>query len=201
MHSHEKLVKQLSTARLPTAYGEFTALVYENILDKTQHFVLVKGEVKEKKQVLVRVHSECLTGDVFHSIRCDCGPQLNHAIKKIAEEGEGVLVYLRGQEGRGIGLSHKLEAYQLQDQGYDTVEANLKLGFPIDSRDYHIAAQILSDLGLSTIRLMTNNPDKSIGLANYGLSIEERIPLIISSTKESWRYLQTKKEKMGHLFD
>ncbi len=200
IEEHEKSVKQLSSARLPTAYGEFTALVYENILDGNHHFALVKGEVKGKEHVLVRVHSECLTGDVFGSKRCDCGAQLNLAMEKIAEEGEGVLLYLRGQEGRGIGLGHKLHAYRLQDQGDDTVEANLKLGLPIDSREYGIGAQILSDLGLSTIRLMTNNPAKYSGLSAYGLSVTERIPLVTSLTEENRRYLQTKKEKMGHLF-
>lgn len=197
----EKSVKQISCARLPTRYGEFTACVYENILNGDQHLALIKGKVKGKKRVLVRVHSECLTGDVFGSIRCDCGAQLNHAMKKIAEEGEGVLIYLRGHEGRGIGLGHKLRAYQLQDQGYDTVEANLKLGLPVDSRKYDIGAQILCDLGLSTIRLMTNNPAKYSGLSSYGLSVVERIPLVIGLTEENRRYLKTKKEKMGHLFD
>jgi 3,4-dihydroxy 2-butanone 4-phosphate synthase/GTP cyclohydrolase II len=194
------LVKQVSSARLPTAYGEFTAFVYESLLDGIQHFVLVKGEVKGKERVLVRVHSECLTGDVFGSMRCDCGSQLDIAMKNIAEEGQGVLIYLRGQEGRGIGLGYKLHAYELQDQGYDTVEANLKLGFPIDTRKYHIAAQILCDLGLSTIRLMTNNPMKYAELVDYGLSIVERIPLLTLLTDENRRYILTKKEKMGHFF-
>jgi 3,4-dihydroxy 2-butanone 4-phosphate synthase/GTP cyclohydrolase II len=197
----EKLVERLSQARLPTTYGDFTAYVYESKLDGMEHMALVKGEVKGKSNVLVRVHSECLTGDVFGSQRCDCGSQLACAMNKIAEEGQGVILYLRGHEGRGIGLGHKLRAYQLQDQGRDTVEANLELGFPIDSREYGIGAQILVDLGLSTIRLMTNNPSKYGGLAGYDLSIVERVPLPPFPTAENRRYLQVKKEKMGHLLD
>jgi 3,4-dihydroxy 2-butanone 4-phosphate synthase / GTP cyclohydrolase II len=198
---YEKLVERLSQARLPTAYGDFTAFVYESKLDRIEHLALVKGEVKGKHNVLVRVHSECLTGDVFGSQRCDCGAQLDCAMSKIAQEGRGVILYLRGHEGRGIGLGHKLRAYQLQDQGRDTVEANLELGLPIDSREYGIGAQILVDLGLSTIRLMTNNPAKYGGLAGYDLSIVERVPLPLFSTKENSRYLEAKKEKMGHLLD
>lgn len=198
---YEKLVSRVSQARLPTSYGDFTALVYESKLDDIQHMALIKGEVSGKSNILVRVHSECLTGDVFGSKRCDCGSQLDYAMNKIAQEGQGVVIYLRGHEGRGIGLGHKLRAYQLQDQGRDTVDANLELGFPIDSREYGIGAQILVDLGLSTIRLITNNPAKYIGLAGYDLSIVERVPLPTFSTEDNQRYLQTKKEKMGHLLD
>jgi len=197
----EKLVERISQARLPTTYGDFTAFVYESKLDGIQHIALVKGEVKGKSNVLVRVHSECLTGDVFRSERCDCGLQLACAMNKISEEGEGVILYLRGHEGRGIGLGHKLRAYQLQDEGRDTVEANLELGFPVDSREYGMGAQILVDLGLSTIRLMTNNPAKYGGLSGYDLSIVGRVPLPSFATQENCRYLQTKKEKMGHLLD
>jgi 3,4-dihydroxy 2-butanone 4-phosphate synthase/GTP cyclohydrolase II len=198
---HEKLVERISQARLPTAYGDFTAFVYESKLDGIQHIALVKGEVTGKPHILVRVHSECLTGDVFGSQRCDCGSQLTCAMQRIAQEGQGVVLYLRGHEGRGIGLGHKLRAYQLQDQGRDTVEANVELGFPIDSREYGIGAQILVDLGLSTIRLMTNNPAKYGGLTGYDLSIVERIPLLSVPTNENHHYLQTKKDKMGHLLD
>jgi 3,4-dihydroxy 2-butanone 4-phosphate synthase/GTP cyclohydrolase II len=197
----EKLVTRLSQARLPTAYGDFTAFVYESKLDGIEHMALVKGEVAGKQNILVRVHSECLTGDVFGSQRCDCGSQLACAMNKIAQEGQGVILYLRGHEGRGIGLGHKLRAYQLQDQGRDTVEANLELGFPVDSREYGIGAQILVELGLSTIRLMTNNPAKYGGLSGYDLSIIERVPLPLFPTEENRRYLQAKKEKMGHLLD
>lgn len=197
----EKLIEKFSEARLPTTYGDFTAVVYESKLDGMQHLALVKGQPKGHSNVLVRVHSECLTGDVFGSQRCDCGLQLAYAMKQIAQAGEGVIIYLRGQEGRGIGLGHKLRAYYLQDQGRDTVEANLDLGFPVDSREYGIGAQILVDLGLSTIRLMTNNPAKYKGLAGYDLSIVERVSLPTFSTAENQRYLQTKKEKMGHLFE
>lgn len=197
----EKLIVRVSQARLPTAYGDFSAFVFESKLDGMQHIALVKGEVNGHSNVLVRVHSECLTGDVFGSQRCDCGAQLSCAMQRIAQEGQGVVIYLRGHEGRGIGLGHKLRAYQLQDQGRDTVEANVELGLPIDSREYGIGAQILVDLGLSTIRLMTNNPAKYSGLSGYDLSIVERIPLISSPTVENHRYLQTKKDKMGHLLD
>lgn len=197
----EKLIVRVSQARLPTAYGDFSAFVFESKLDGIQHIALVKGEVNGHSNVLVRVHSECLTGDVFGSQRCDCGAQLSCAMQRIAQEGQGVVIYLRGHEGRGIGLGHKLRAYQLQDQGRDTVEANVELGLPIDSREYGIGAQILVDLGLSTIRLMTNNPAKYSGLSGYDLSIVERIPLVSSPTVENHRYLQTKKDKMGHLLD
>lgn len=196
----EKLVSCVSKARLPTPFGEFNAYAYESILDEVQHLVLVKGEVAGEQNILVRVHSECLTGDIFGSARCDCGNQLQSALEEIAKEGKGVVLYLRGQEGRGIGLGHKLRAYTLQDSGLDTVEANKELGLPIDSREYGVGAQILADLGLSTIRLLTNNPAKYGGLSGYGLEIVERVPLPPLETKENLNYLKTKREKMGHLF-
>lgn len=195
----EKLVECVSSARLPTRFGEFTAKVYRSKIDQMEHMAIVKGDVKGSGHVLVRVHSECLTGDVFGSRRCDCGEQLDLALEKIAHEGKGVVVYLRGHEGRGIGLGHKLRAYELQDLGRDTVEANIELGFSPDSREYGIGAQILADLGLTTIRLMTNNPAKYNGLTGYDLSIVERVPLLSKSTEENAKYLKTKKEKMGHL--
>ncbi len=197
----EKLVHCVSQAKIPTEFGEFTAYVYESQLDGIQHIALVKGEIRNRANVLVRVHSECLTGDVFGSRRCDCGPQLRQAMKKINQEGHGAIIYLRGHEGRGIGLGHKLRAYHLQDLGRDTVEANLELGLPADSREYGIGAQILVDLGLTTIRLLTNNPSKYSGLAGYDLEIVERVPLVVCSTEENKRYLKTKKDKLGHLLD
>lgn len=197
----EQLVERISQVKLPTAYGEFTAIGYESKVDETFHLALVKGEVKGKKDVLVRVHSECLTGDVFNSIRCDCGIQLGEALSKIQEEDEGVFLYMLGHEGRGIGLAHKMRAYQLQDEGMDTVEANLELGLPVDSRDYGTGAQILRDLGITSMRLLTNNPAKRVGLEGYGLSVTERIPLEVQPCKENIRYLQVKKEKMNHLID
>jgi 3,4-dihydroxy 2-butanone 4-phosphate synthase / GTP cyclohydrolase II len=195
----EKLVRRISEARIPTLGGDWTAYAYQSLIDGTEHLALVKGEVAGEPSVLVRVHSECLTGDVFDSMRCDCGDQLRAARALINEEGRGVLVYLRGHEGRGIGIAHKLRAYQLQEQGRDTVEANIELGFPADSREYGIGAQILVDLGITTMRLMTNNPAKYGGLAGYNLEIVERVPLMSVPNDENLRYLLTKREKMGHL--
>jgi 3,4-dihydroxy 2-butanone 4-phosphate synthase/GTP cyclohydrolase II len=195
----EKLVRRISEARIPHPFGEFTAYAYESLIDGTEHLALVKGEVAGEADVLVRVHSECLTGDVFDSMRCDCGAQLQAALARIADEGRGVIVYLRGHEGRGIGIAHKLRAYQLQEQGRDTVEANIELGFPPDSREYGIGAQILVDLGITTMRLMTNNPAKYGGLAGYNLEIVERVPLQSIPNHENLAYLLTKREKMGHL--
>jgi 3,4-dihydroxy 2-butanone 4-phosphate synthase/GTP cyclohydrolase II len=197
----EKLVRRVSEARIPTNYGDFTAYVFESLLDGTEHMAFVRGEVAGKEDVLVRVHSECLTGDVFGSMRCDCGLQLDLALRLIADEGQGVVVYLRGHEGRGIGLGHKFRAYTLQDQGLDTVEANVELGFPPDSREYGIGAQILVDLGVSTMRVMTNNPDKYGGLDGYGLEIVERVPLHVLPNHENIRYLRTKQQKLGHLLE
>jgi 3,4-dihydroxy 2-butanone 4-phosphate synthase/GTP cyclohydrolase II len=197
----EKLVRRVSEARIPTQYGDFTAHVFASLLDGTEHLAFVRGEVSGKQDVLVRVHSECLTGDVFGSLRCDCGVQLDRALERIAREGEGVVVYLRGHEGRGIGLGHKLRAYSLQDQGRDTVEANLELGFPADSREYGIGSQILVDLGVTTMRLMTNNPAKYGGIEGYGLQIVDRVPLHTEPNSENIAYLRAKKEKLGHLLD
>lgn len=197
----EQLVYPYSKAKIPTEYGEFTAHAYISNLDGIEHVAFVCGEIQPDKEVLVRVHSECLTGDIFSSKRCDCGNQLKLAMKKIAQEGCGVLVYLRGHEGRGIGLRHKLRAYNLQDEGYDTAQANIELGFPVDSREYGIGAQILVDLGVKKMRLMTNNPEKYTGLKGYGLKITERVPLVIQPNEDNYQYLQTKKEKMGHLIE
>jgi len=197
----EKLVRRVSEARIPTRHGDFTAYVFESLLDGEEHLALVRGDVAGKENVLVRVHSECLTGDVFSSMRCDCGLQLDAAMEKIAAEGAGVIVYLRGHEGRGIGLGHKIRAYTLQDQGRDTVEANVELGFPPDSREYGIGSQMLVDLGVSTMRIMTNNPAKYGGLEGYGLEIVERVPLRVLPNDENIRYLRTKQEKLGHLLE
>ena len=194
----EKLVECDTVAKLPTAYGEFEIKYYISKIDEQEHIALVKGDVNTGEPVLVRVHSECLTGDVFGSSRCDCGDQLHSAMKMIADEGRGVLIYMR-QEGRGIGLRAKIKAYHLQDNGYDTVEANEKLGYPVDLRDYGIGAQILVDLGVKNIRLMTNNPKKIVGLAGYGLSNVERVPIEISCSPENEKYHTTKRDKMGHL--
>ena len=195
----EKLVRRVSDARIPTKHGEFTAYVFESLLDGVEHMAFVRGDVSGHENVLVRVHSECLTGDVFGSMRCDCGLQLDGALAQIATEGRGVVVYLRGHEGRGIGLGHKLRAYTLQDQGRDTVQANEELGFPNDSREYGIGSQILVDLGITTMRVMTNNPAKYGGLEGFGLEIVERVPLSIVPNSENIAYLRTKQEKMGHL--
>ena len=195
----EKLVKRIAEARIPTDWGEFTCYVYESVLNAEQHVAMVKGAVQGEDDVLVRVHSECLTGDVFGSLRCDCGIQLDQAMRQISEEGLGVLVYLRGHEGRGIGIGHKIRAYNLQDQGRDTVEANLELGLPIDSREYGIGAQILVDLGITTMRLLTNNPAKFGGLEGFGLEVTGRVPVETVPNPENLAYLRTKRERMGHL--
>jgi 3,4-dihydroxy 2-butanone 4-phosphate synthase/GTP cyclohydrolase II len=194
----EKLVRQVAIVQMPTRFGDFVAHGYESLLDGGQHLALVKGDVAGKEDVLVRVHSECLTGDVFHSMRCDCGDQLQAALERIDREGFGVLLYM-AQEGRGIGLLNKLRAYELQEQGLDTVEANVELGFAPDLRDYGIGAQILVDLGLSSIRIMTNNPRKLVGLEGYGLTISERVPLEMRPTRANLNYLRVKKEKLGHI--
>jgi 3,4-dihydroxy 2-butanone 4-phosphate synthase / GTP cyclohydrolase II len=197
----EKLVRRVAEATIPTEFGSFTASAYESLVDGRVHVALVMGDVGDGAQILVRVHSECLTGDVFGSLRCDCGTQLEDALAKIGEEGRGVVLYIRGHEGRAIGLTHKLRAYQLQEAGQDTVEANEALGFPADQRDYGIGAQILYDLGVRSMRLLTNNPLKRAGLEGYGLSIVERVPLETKPTRENLRYLQTKREKLGHILD
>jgi 3,4-dihydroxy 2-butanone 4-phosphate synthase/GTP cyclohydrolase II len=195
----EQLVHRAAEARLPTPYGEFRIIGYSNDVDRAQHVALVMGEVEGEKNVLVRMHSKCLTGDVFGSQRCDCGPQLEAAMRLIGEEGRGVIVYL-DQEGRGIGLLNKIRAYALQDEGDDTVQANQRLGFPPDLRDYGIGAQILRDLGLSAIRVMTNNPRKLVGLEGYGLEIVERVPLVTDPHAENRAYIAAKRDKLGHLF-
>ena len=197
----EKLVKRVGEAIVPTDWGEFTCYAYESLLDNVQHMAVVKGAVQGEDNVLVRVHSECLTGDVFGSLRCDCGPQLEGALRRIDDEGLGVVVYLRGHEGRGIGLGHKLRAYSLQEQGRDTVDANLELGLPVDSREYGIGAQILVDLGITTMRLLTNNPAKYGGLEGFGLEIVERMPLQIEPNPENIHYLRTKQRRLGHLLE
>ena len=194
----EKLVERIEVVRMPTEYGDFDLYLYESKTDGQNHLALVRGKVAGAKDVLVRVHSECLTGDVFGSQRCDCGHQLHQAMHQIATEGKGVIVYMR-QEGRGIGLGPKIRAYKLQERGYDTVEANLKLGYPMDLREYGLGAQILSDLGLKTIRLLTNNPKKVVGLEGYGLEIVQQVPIRIKPNPHNEKYLETKRVKLGHL--
>ncbi|MDO9584322.1 MAG: bifunctional 3,4-dihydroxy-2-butanone-4-phosphate synthase/GTP cyclohydrolase II [Desulfomicrobium sp.] len=194
----DSLVRRVAEARMPTCYGEFTIMAYENDIDSHTHLALVKGEINEETPVLVRVHSECLTGDVFGSMRCDCGSQLQRAMQVVNDEGSGVILYMR-QEGRGIGLGNKIKAYHLQDEGRDTVEANIELGFAPDLRDYGLGAQILVDLGVKRMRLLTNNPKKIIGLEGYGLKVEERIPIEIPACDDNKCYLHTKYSKLGHL--
>ncbi|GAA2537621.1 bifunctional 3,4-dihydroxy-2-butanone-4-phosphate synthase/GTP cyclohydrolase II [Winogradskya consettensis] len=198
---HEQQVERVVETRLPTEHGDFTAVGYRATVDGGEHVALVYGDLSEPGDVLVRVHSECLTGDVFGSVRCDCGPQLDAALQRIAAEGRGVVLYMRGHEGRGIGLLHKLQAYQLQDRGLDTVDANLELGLPADARDYGIGAQILYDLGIRSMRLLTNNPAKRAGLEGYGLTITGREALPVRLHPENVRYLRTKRDRMGHLFE
>ena len=197
----EVLVQRVAEATIPTEWGVFRAYAYESTIDGRTHVALVRGDIGDGDKVLTRVHSECLTGDVFGSLRCDCGRQLDAAIEQVAEEGRGVVLYVRGHEGRAIGLSHKLRAYELQDQGRDTVEANIELGFAADQRDYGIGAQILVDLGVRTMRLLTNNPHKRAGLEGYGLSIDERIPLVTEPNEHNRAYLRAKAEKLGHLLE
>jgi 3,4-dihydroxy 2-butanone 4-phosphate synthase / GTP cyclohydrolase II len=196
--AHDKLVRRMVSTRFPTRFGEFLLHLYESEIDAHHHLALVRGDIRPDVPVLVRVHSECLTGDVFGSMRCDCGEQLTRALEAIAREGNGIFLYMR-QEGRGIGLSNKLRAYQLQDQGKDTVEANLALGFPADLRDYGIGAQILADLGARKLRLLTNNPKKIVGLQGHGLEVVERIPIEVPPNSVNARYLETKRDKLGHL--
>jgi 3,4-dihydroxy 2-butanone 4-phosphate synthase/GTP cyclohydrolase II len=197
----EQLVRRVSTARIPTRHGEFIAHSYETDIDGNEHVALVMGEPDKRGDVLVRLHSECLTGDVFGSLRCDCGAQLDNALARIAREGCGVVVYLRGHEGRGIGLARKLCAYALQDRGRDTVQANLELGLAVDARDYSAGAQILLDLGVASMRLMSNNPSKFSAIASHGLIISKRVPLLTEPTAENRRYLDTKQAKLGHLLE
>jgi 3,4-dihydroxy 2-butanone 4-phosphate synthase/GTP cyclohydrolase II len=196
--SREQLVERIEVVRMPTDYGDFQLHLYRSLVDGQHHLALVKGDVAKKENVLVRVHSECLTGDVFGSRRCDCGPQLHQAMKQVSDAGLGVILYMR-QEGRGIGLPAKIQAYKLQEQGLDTVQANLKLGFGMDLREYGLGAQILVDLGLHKIRLLTNNPKKVVGLEGYGLEITEQVPIRVKPNRHNKKYLQTKKEKLGHL--
>ena len=199
--AQERLVTRGAEARIPTQHGEFRAVGYTSLVDGAEHIALVRGNVAGSQDVLVRVHSECLTGDAFGSLRCDCGFQLDEAMRLVDEAGTGVVLYIRGHEGRGIGLVHKLQAYALQDTGHDTVEANLQLGFPKDARDYGVGAQILADLGITTMRLLTNNPTKRAGIQGYGLSIVERVPLVAGRNAHNREYLRTKVEKLGHIID
>jgi 3,4-dihydroxy 2-butanone 4-phosphate synthase / GTP cyclohydrolase II len=195
---HERQVQRVTQTRLPTTHGTFTAYGYHNGVDDTEQLALVYGDLGDGDDVVARLHSECLTGDVFSSLRCDCGPQLHAALEAVVQHGRGVVVYLKGHEGRGIGLLHKLRAYSLQDAGHDTVDANLELGLPADSRDYGTGAQILSDLGIRSVRLLTNNPAKHAGLEVYGIPVHERLPMPVSPTAENLRYLRTKRDRMGH---
>jgi 3,4-dihydroxy 2-butanone 4-phosphate synthase / GTP cyclohydrolase II len=195
----ENLVRRIAEAKLPTRHGDFNAVGYRSTIDATEHLALVRGDIGDGTDVLVRVHSECLTGDVLGSLRCDCGPQLDAALRTVAEEGRGVVVYLRGHEGRGIGLMHKLAAYNLQDGGRDTVDANLDLGLPADARDFSVGAQVLADLGVRTVRLLTNNPRKTVGLEAHGVSVTSQVTLAVSVTPENVGYLRTKRDRMGHL--
>ena len=204
----EKLVKRVAEARIPTQFGDFTCYAYDDLVDGQTHLAFVKGAPAGEENVLVRVHSECLTGDVFGSLRCDCGPQLDAAMRRIADEGMGVVVYLRGHEGRGIGIANKMRAYKLQEEGYDTIDANLMLGHPVDRREYSTGNQILVDLGISTMRIMTNNPAKisgltqvAHGLAGFGLRVAEVVPLEVAPNPENIDYLRTKRERMGHLLE
>jgi 3,4-dihydroxy 2-butanone 4-phosphate synthase/GTP cyclohydrolase II len=195
----DNLVTCIAEAKIPSDYGDFSFKVFENMLDGKEHVAMYKGEWTEDDEVMVRVHSECLTGDVFGSLRCDCGPQLHAALRQIDKEGKGVLLYMR-QEGRGIGLANKIKAYQLQEQGMDTVEANVHLGFKADARDYGIGAQILSSLGIRKMRLLSNNPKKRVGIESYGIIITEQLPIEVEANTENQKYLETKRDKMGHLF-
>lgn len=197
----EKLVERVVEARIPTEHGTFTAVGYRSLVDDRQHIALVMGDMGDGESVLTRVHSECLTGDVFGSLRCDCGDQLDQAMARVAEEGRGVVLYIRGHEGRGIGLLHKLAAYKLQDEGFDTVDANVNLGLPVDARDYGVGAQILYDLGVRSMRIMTNNPTKRAGIEGYGLSILEQVPLFIDANDENRGYLLAKATRLGHEMD
>ena len=198
---HERLVERMGSANVPTEWGNFDCVAYRSTIDGIEHLAFVLGDLTTPEPVLTRVHSECLTGDVFGSRRCDCGPQLATAMKAVQEQGRGVIVYLRGHEGRGIGIGHKIRAYSLQDEGLDTVDANLELGLPVDSREYGIGAQILADLGARELRLMTNNPAKYGGIAGYGLSVVERVSIITESTPENSSYLATKRDRLGHFFN
>ena len=198
---HERLVERMGSANVPTEWGNFDCVAYRSTIDGIEHLAFVLGDLTTPEPVLTRVHSECLTGDVFGSRRCDCGPQLATAMRAVQEQGRGVIVYLRGHEGRGIGIGHKIRAYSLQDEGLDTVDANLELGLPVDNREYGIGAQILADLGARELRLMTNNPAKYGGIAGYGLSVVERVSIITESTPENSSYLATKRDRLGHFFN
>jgi 3,4-dihydroxy 2-butanone 4-phosphate synthase/GTP cyclohydrolase II len=198
---HERLVTKIEEADLPTKFGHFKVMIFEDSIHKEHHIALVKGEIKKDEPTLVRAHSQCLTGDTFGSVRCDCGEQLHQSMEMINKEGNGVILYILNHEGRGIGFANKIKAYAIQEQGADTVEANRKLGFKTDQRDYGIGAQVLVSLGVNKLRLITNNPRKFIGLSGYGLEIVERVPIEIPPNKVNLKYLKTKKEKMGHFLD